>query len=668
MGSLSFLRQGGLRWLVVACVVTVVVAFLGIPILSAALQLVLLAGLVLLLIWAGWRLYHRALWTVGRRLAFSYFLTGLVPIPLLVLLLGAVGYLLSGFLLGHLYHDAVLGAEQQLRGAAAHRLAEARQGREPSQADAGNLTYTFYLDGRRFAGDERLPERWPAWADDETAEERFISLEGQPTLAAAVRSGRSGVIATWQRDLEAELSQRADVWVVLHPPIDEEDEDRGLQLTIGTTSFSFQRPQQESLEEARQFFRRRSPRGTDSTNPSLWDRPLLLWAEKVGPLYDAASGDELAPSFAVTLRGTPRTVHSKLFSTTAELDASLWMALFVFAFLLFDVYVVAAIVAAFMIFTLSQAVGRLSRATGAVRQGDFSVRIPVKRNDQVGELQRSFNAMTEHLEELVTTATEKELLEKELEIARQLQQSLLPRDLPEAESIEFSTLFAPSAAIGGDYFDVLSLGEGRLAVVVADVSGHGLPTGLRMAMIKAALTILASEGKAPTEIFERLDALVREDRRVFVTATIAVIDLEQRQVEITNAGHPPTYRIRGFEVDEIALPGSPLGGLGRKYGFQRLTLRPGDVLVWLSDGLIEAVDGDGRPFGYGAVARALRESPPHSATLVRDRLLAAVEEHTGGRPVGDDRTVVVMRFREGVPAPASSEDEPQPSEDKPKKR
>jgi len=278
------------------------------------------------------------------------------------------------------------------------------------------------------------------------------------------------------------------------------------------------------------------------------------------------------------------------------------------------------------------------------------VRIPVKRRDQVGELQRSFNQMAENLEGLVATATEKEILEKELAIARELQQSLLPQDLPAAEAVEFSLLFAPSAAIGGDYFDVFHLGDGRLAVVVADVSGHGLPSGLRMAMLKAALTILVEEGKRPEEIFSRLDSLVRsgDDSRLFVTATLALVDVDRGELELTNAGHPPTYLIRAGEVEEIALPGSPLGGLGQTYGRRSLALEAGDVVVWLSDGLIEAADDHDRPFGYDGVMRALKTAATAgrlAAVTVRDRLLEAVEAHTGGRPVEDDRTVVVMRYQ-----------------------
>ncbi len=217
--------------------------------------------------------------------------------------------------------------------------------------------------------------------------------------------------------------------------------------------------------------------------------------------------------------------------------------------------------------------------------------------------------------------------------------------------MEFSTLFEPSAAIGGDYFDVLRVDDDRLAVVVADVSGHGLPTGLRMAMLKAALVILVEERKPAEEILRRLNGMVRAEQkqRFFVTATIAVIDFRRHRLQITNAAHPPSYLLRGGRVEEILLTGSPLGALGEDYGRREVDLEPGDVLVWLSDGLIEAADPAGEPFGYERTQAALA-GPADSAVAVRDRLLSAVRDHAAGHPADDDRTLVVMRYRPAAAA------------------
>jgi phosphoserine phosphatase RsbU/P len=372
----------------------------------------------------------------------------------------------------------------------------------------------------------------------------------------------------------------------------------------------------------------------------------------------------------------------------AEIDAMVWGVLVVLAFLLFDIYFVAVLMALFMIFGLSRAVNRLHKATSAVQHGDFSVRIPVKRRDQVGELQRSFNQMAVNLEELVATAALKESLEKELAIAREVQQTLLPSSLTTTEAVELASYFEPSAAIGGDYFDLLRLDQGRLAVVIADVSGHGLSAGLRMAMLKAALVMLMEQGLEPRAILARLDRMIRSEEstrtgRPMVTATLSLFDPGSGRLEITNAGHPPAYRLyparastadagaeepaspssKGsegapaadpsgsvsipatdiLEVEEILLPSPPLGALGGDYLSRSMNLEPGELVVWLSDGLIEASDPAGTPFGYDRVVEALR-GPRAGAAEVRDRLLAAIAAHCGTQPPDDDRTLVVMRY------------------------
>jgi serine phosphatase RsbU (regulator of sigma subunit) len=114
-------------------------------------------------------------------------------------------------------------------------------------------------------------------------------------------------------------------------------------------------------------------------------------------------------------------------------------------------------------------------------------------------------------------------------------------------------------------------------------------------------------------------------------------------MELTNAAHAPTYLVRQGRVSEIALTGHPLGALGDVYGRQTVELRDGDVVIWLSDGLIEATDDSGEPFGYDRLEQAL-QGTSSSAAEVRDRLLAAEEAFTHGRPAEDDQTLVAMRY------------------------
>jgi sigma-B regulation protein RsbU (phosphoserine phosphatase) len=147
-----------------------------------------------------------------------------------------------------------------------------------------------------------------------------------------------------------------------------------------------------------------------------------------------------------------------------------------------------------------------------------------------------------------------------------------------------------------------------------------------------------------------------KERRTFVTLTLSVVDFRRGRLELTNAGHPPTYLLRDGQAEEIALPSPPLGALGGAFARREVELAPGDIIVWLSDGLFEAGNKRDEPFGYARLRAAL-EGAASNAAAVRDRLLAAVAHHTAGQSADDDRTMVVMRYRplrDGAPPRASS--------------
>ncbi len=615
----------------------------------------LIALVLVLALWLGWTGLRRFLWRVGRKLAFSYFLIGVLPIPMALLLVGLNVYLLSGYFLGHIYRGTAQGLETELQTAADLAAAGWNGGTAPATGDR-QVRLAYYRRGIKVAGATAAPASWPGWLEEATTAETprpvaYAALaDGSPALAAAARHESLGVLALSPDGIEPLLTRRSGVWVELLRAEDRAEKESLVRVQLFGEEFRLMPiSAKRTLADRELFF------GVRGTKQGWLDRPMLWWGEVSGPLRSIEDGTVVAEYLAVSLNCNLRTISRKLSSSSGEVDTAVWAGLLAVTGMLSTVYAVAVLTALWIILGLSLAVNRLSRATTAVQRGDFSVRIGSQRRDQIGELESTFDEMTANLEMLVDAAARQEAVQKELEIARDLQQSLLPSDLPASEAMEFSTLFEPSAAIGGDYFDVLRIDEDRLAVVVADVSGHGLPTGLRMAMLKAALVILVEERKPAEEILRRLNGMVRAEKkqRFFVTATIAVIDFRRHHLQITNAAHPPSYLLRDGRVEEILLTGSPLGALGDEYGRRDLELEPGDVLTWLSDGLIEAADDSDEPFGYDRVQAALA-GPGDSAVAVRNRLLAAVQEHTRGRAPDDDRTLVVMRYRPAAAARAAS--------------
>ncbi len=621
-----------------------------------------IAGLILAWVAVVW-LQRRLLWRVGRRLAFSYVLLGLLPFLLSLVLVIVAAYLLSGFFLGHLYRDAAIGLHEELEAVSAFLI----QPLEIGLLDASGLPTTqggaalaYYQGGALAAGDPRAPVSFPEWLESDHEFDRqqrrsrvpelIVLPDGSASLAAAIRRGTSAVVAFYDPDagglLERELSRRSDVWTRLRRQ--GETDGAGWTVQILGAEWVLQplaRTQGGAEREA--FF--------ESLNASS---PFsIVGVEMAGPLHAFASGEPVSPPVSASLAATQPIVFRHLFSSSGQVDTLGWIAFFIPAFLLFDVFIAATVMAMFMILGLSRAVNRLSAATGRVQAGDFTARIPVRRRDQIGALQTSFNEMARSLEGLVAERAAKHALEQELEIAREVQKSLIPGRSLQSEGVEFATYFEPSAAIGGDYFDIVRLpgddgGESdRLAVAIADVAGHGLSAGLRMAMLKAGLLTLVEEGKPPRDILSSLDRMVRSGGdRTFVTSSLSIVDLSAGVVDMTNAGHPPAYLLRRNEVEEILLPGTPLGALGEDYGFRRIELQPGDVLVWLSDGFIEAPGRDGEPFGYDRTRDSLKGSAG-SAKEVCDRILGEMRRHTDGVGAEDDLTLVVMRYQpEAAPA------------------
>ncbi len=577
---------------------------------------------------------RRFTYRIGGRLVLSYFLVGIVPIPLLLTLLLLVVYELNGFFIGHLYRDALTATHEDLQRQAEVALDNGRVKAQVAVALYGNHEF--------LSGDERLPLTFPEWIDQSDGP-RFVRFgDDQATIASVARSGDRTAVAVWDGDLVQELSRRSGILVALVRSDAEVGEAVGrINLSIGQYDFPLRTSTEKIQRQRAEFFGLKN----DSVVPWV-DRPILWWGELGGPLHDLASGEPVADQVAAGLNATPRQSFDRFFSSSAEIEASAWIEFVAVAMVASGVYAVAVLMAAMIVFGVSRAVNRLSRATEAVRRGDFSTRIPVRRKDQVGDLQRSFNAMAGDLENLVATAAQKESLDKELAVARDLQKSLLPTEVPASEQVEFSTLFQPSAAIGGDFFDIVHLDSDRVGVVVADVAGHGLPTGLRMAMFKAALEILITENKPIEVILERLSGMIRgsTQKRYFVTASISIIDFSTGTIAVTNAGHPPVYRKRGEQVDEILVPGTALGTLDDTYGRVEAGIQPGDFVVWMSDGLIEAANNDDDVFGYERICDALAK-PAATAEGVQRNLLSAVGEFTEGRPNDDDCTLVVMRYR-----------------------
>lgn len=241
-------------------------------------------------------------------------------------------------------------------------------------------------------------------------------------------------------------------------------------------------------------------------------------------------------------------------------------------------------------------------------------------------------------------------MREELDDARQIQLSMLPRTSPNLAWLDLASASLPATEVGGDYFDYVPLDQDRLAIVVGDVAGHGMASGLVLAAIRGGLHLLKNELTHPLEALRRLDRMIQEiaPGRMYVTLQIAILDHSERRFAVVSAGHPPVlhYRAASAEINEVGGPAIPLGTrLESRLTEHGADLGAGDVLLFYSDGVPEAANVRGELFGDQRLAAALERSATGlSAAEVRSSLLDSVNRFKGDVELTDDLTVVVAKI------------------------
>ena len=241
---------------------------------------------------------------------------------------------------------------------------------------------------------------------------------------------------------------------------------------------------------------------------------------------------------------------------------------------------------------------------------------------------------------------EKKRQDRELQIAREIQESLLPKDPPEMNGFDVAGRSRPCYEVGGDSYDWIPLAGERLALVVADVAGKGTPASLLMASVHASVQLLAGTVE-PVRLVERLNRFLCSHAPAsrFVTLFYAELDASSRRLAFVNAGHVPPYRVaRGGTLTRLVDGGPALGLLpDAPYEVGEIVLEPGDVLAVVTDGVTEAASPDDDEFGDGRVFEALRRGAECRAIEILAGLVSAVEAWTGSASFADDLTAVILK-------------------------
>jgi serine phosphatase RsbU (regulator of sigma subunit) len=249
-------------------------------------------------------------------------------------------------------------------------------------------------------------------------------------------------------------------------------------------------------------------------------------------------------------------------------------------------------------------------------------------------------------------ARERERMREEIDTARRIQLSMLPQAHPNVPWIDLAAASLPATEVGGDYYEYFRLASGQLALVIGDVAGHGLASGLLLSGVRSCLYLLEDQLTEPVAILERLNHMVRRttDKRTYVTLLCALLERDGGSGTLTlaSAGHPPVlhYSSRAGRFEEVGAGAPPLGtSLDAHFELQTTPLLPKDLLVFYTDGLVEARNGQGHDYGDARLQRAVARAVGGTARDVRDAILGDLANFKGDAEQSDDITVVVARIK-----------------------
>ena len=336
-----------------------------------------------------------------------------------------------------------------------------------------------------------------------------------------------------------------------------------------------------------------------------------------------------------------------------ETAASAFSAIFVVLLLLFlTVELVSAVIGVRLTRSITAAVHGLYLGTERIGVGDFSHRIEVRGNDQLADLGGSFNRMTGDLERLVEVAKEKERLQSEIEIAREVQNQLFPKSMPVSESLRLAAACRPARLVSGDYYDYMNL-ESQIALGIGDVAGKGISAALLMATLQSTMRTQLRAGQAgQAPAFSTAALVSRLNQQLFdftppekfATFFFALYDDSTGLMTYTNAGHLPPILVRGGAACRLEVTGTVVGAFSfAEYGESTLRLERGDLLACFTDGVTEPENEFGEMFGEDRLTDLILKHASCESGEIIAAVMDSVQEWTGAPELQDDMTMLLAR-------------------------
>ena len=613
-----------------------------------------------------WRLFvqikRRLLWRVRRKLILSYIFIGVIPALLILIFFLFAGSLVFMNVSAYLFKDGYDAIIEHARISA--QAAATEIGRDPSTAGetiqrVHRIRASLYPDMSVAylppAGDRIKAGRWarlpvpddiPAWMKDDV----FAGSVGLPVKDSA---GEEELIV---RAFVKVGTGGSDGAVVVDIPLD----DQVTQRLHESTGVRIENVFDSRVETGN---RARSDGTSARSSRSVVFEKSLAQID----VQDWATGmphsDTIALSYKLgELYRHLSSAQNLYVSGNMRLSEALLLVLIVIGVMFLIIEAVALVMGLALARSITSSVHELFTGTERVQQGDFTHRINIESRDQLGELAESFNQMTGSIENLLQTAAEKKRLEEELRIARQIQMSLLPRGPIEVPGLAITALCVPAREVGGDYYDFFNVGDRRIGVLIADVSGKGTSAALYMAELKGLMLSLSEIYQSPRQLLLEVNRILSEnlDTRSFITMTYAVIDLNEGLLTFARAGHTPLIYLSGegdANVAQVLAPSGLVVGLRIPGAAQKfsdlleedsLPLNKGDVLVFYTDGITEAMNANSDLFGDSRLGGLITEHGHLDAADLRERILREIESFVGAADQHDDMTMILIKVEEAL--------------------
>ena len=591
-------------------------------------------------VWGAFRLgrylVRRLLWRIRTKLIVSYLFIAVVPVILLLLLFGLAAMLFSGLVASHIVTSDIQAKAEVLQATARSALTSAgRPGAAevdalmaPAQKIHPEVSYIVVRGGRIVAEHGATAKTLPAWIKP-PGFGGLVKEEDHEDLRAVWMEGSDFVLIAVPLDarLFEDLQQRMGVQFLGAGGKVDRPGGHGLRIDI------------DDIDETKSA----NPTGAAARGMTFFATPeRRRWSD---------GGVELDP---LLFRFDPIALARRLSPSARDINMAdvLVKALAAVAGVFLIMYGVALLLGLVLARSITKGIHELSQGTERLRQGDFSHPIRVYSRDQLGDLAESFNVMAESVQDLLREQADKERLEEELRIARKIQMSLLPQGTVTLPGLRVAALCLPAAEVGGDYYDLLPLSDTRMGVLVADVSGKGTSAALYMAELKGLVLSLSRIYESPARLLGEANRILAQnmDPRSFITMTYAVVDTVRGTMTYARAGHNPLIQL-SKGVTRVLTPAGLGLGMDRGERFEEILeeaeirLESGDVFLFFTDGVSEAMNGRAELFGE----RRLRDVLEHvietesDEVELKDRILGEIRRFVGDAAQHDDMTMVILK-------------------------